>query len=666
MSVADLSKDESSKLAKTKLKVLGKWQQTKDDIDELKQKGTDNYEQLKSDVISQLNTAKETKKRFQKKVKTQFEDLLDIANEINVGGKKGKKNKDNIDSFPNTRKYIKLKLIQAIKKIEPEVIKILFEESLRALGCSHEQSYVPGVPIYVRVQSIDIFGTLKLDPNEAVGSAIFEKEPINVGSYPFAMNKELYNRIQFPTVSFSTDYSTLYVGRSGQALFDITYVQTNGLGETGDFYRIDLSPRLTTGFANPTNKVGDFLRDYYATISVIDYKTIFARLLEGLTGMISIEANFGNDQLTDVSKFSQLIQRVLGLCFDSKTEIDVGGTAKIAELDGFDDSFFEFSEIDLRNIEQRIQNIRNRVVEFESCSDVKLPVNSSQLLSAINQMNFIDSQSDLDAYADGLSDVISDNPDWSLFFPNNFQIKIAVELDFIKELPRAFIFALLSPKVLLPIITLLNSIQQLGPNAVNLICNDTIRSAEDFFKCFKVFLKELISKVGSLFVKELFELIKKDIMLLVQSIIIDIVKESQQKKYAIILRLVQILIVVAQLINDWRRCKSVIDEILKLLQLATAPLNSIPLPLLAATQLCGGYSASRAMINTIEEMETLGLPTGSMPDGSPNLDLASKMASIKGQERENQDNGVSQCFGGPFAISPAGFTIPKKVWCKTT
>jgi hypothetical protein len=56
---------------------------------------------------------------------------------------------------------------------------------------------------------------------------------------------------------------------------------------------------------------------------------------------------------------------------DNKTEIDVSGVAKVAELDGVDDSFFEFTEIDLRNIDLTVNNIKNGVVEYENCDNIK-------------------------------------------------------------------------------------------------------------------------------------------------------------------------------------------------------------------------------------------------------------------------------------------------------
>ena len=86
----------------------------------------------------------------------------------------------------------------------------------------------------------------------------------------------------------------------------------------------------------------------------------------------------------------------------------------------------------------------------------------------------------------------------------------------------------------------------------------------------------------------------------------------------------------AQLINDYRRCKSLLDNILVILNLigqipvpsptgsGFVPLKTeIPLPLLALSSLLPGYSPERASINAIELLQGLGVPTGTLPDGSP-------------------------------------------------
>ena len=660
-----LDYNQSLNEAQKKIKSAKTYRAVSDDIKQLKQNTANNLEQSKQDITSTLNSAKDAKKRFQKQVKSQFENLLDIAqsgiDDIKSGvdgTKTSTSQKTRVKS--SSVGYLKNKMVQSIKKIEPEVGKILFQEILHAVGCSHDQNYVVK-PIFIKIQSIDLYEKLKLAPDDPSGKVLFEKLPISIGNFPFSMNRELYERVQNVNLPYT------HVGRSGQQLFDIEYTKTNNLGETGDFFKITLKNRYSLNdLNNPTNKVGDFIQDYYATIQLVDFTNIFANLIEALTGMISISVDIGSEKLDDNNKFALLIQRILGLCFDNRTEIDVSGVAKIAELDGFDDSFFEFTEIDLRNIDQKITNIKHGVVEFENCGDVKVPVNWSQLLNSVNQLNYIEDQSDLDDAASNLTDVITNNPEWLLFFPNSVDIKATVNVNFIKELPRAFITTLLSPKILLPIFIVLESIQQLPSSVSNLVCKSTINSLQDFYKCFKSFVTNLISKIGALFVRELFELIKKDLINLIQSIIVDITKEKIAKKYAIILKLVQLITVVAQIINDFRRCKSVIDEILALLELATSGLGSnIPLPLLAASQLLGGFSPTKAMINVIEEMQSIGLPTGPMPDGSPNLYLAATMSQIKGNDRENSENGKVQIFAKPLAISPAGFTIPAAIYGKS-
>jgi hypothetical protein len=166
-----------------------------------------------------------------------------------------------------------------------------------------------------------------------------------------------------------------------------------------------------------------------------------------------------------------------------------------------------------------------------------------------------------------------------------------------------------------------------------------------------------MSKIGSLFVQELFEVIKKDIKKLISEIIADVVKESAKKKLAIILKLIDLILIIARFVDDWRKCKSVVDEILALLNIVSGFIK-IPSFLVAGSELLGGFSSSRAFINVIEEYQKLGLPTGGLPDGSPNLMLQSKFAEIKGQQQEENENGKVQVFIKPLTATPAGITLP--------
>jgi len=599
-------------------------------------KAGESFDSKNEDVSQSIDKLKEQTKRFEKQIKSQFEQLLDLNN---ITGGKGS----------NSIKYVKKLLLQTLKNIEPKIQEILNDESLNAVGCDQQQMF-NAQSLYIKVSSIDLSSLLKKDPNETVGKVLYEKDPIQVQIYPFSLNKELYQRIESGQ-PYSIDNGQLYIGQSGQDLFDIQYVETDNLGQTGPWYKITLVDRV-----NNINKVGEFMVDYYKTIKIVDYHTIVSSIMNSLSGAISIQANIGVVQTEDATKFELILQRILGLCFDNKTEIDVSGVAKVAELDGVDDSFFEFTEIDLRNIDLTVNNIKNGVVEYENCDNIKLPVDSASVLDSLNNLLYIP-DNDLVNAADDLTKALTDNPEWAgLAITGN--INAAVDLNFVKKLIQGFVTSILSPKILLPIFTMLKA---LGQTVV-----DQINSFMDFAKKFKSFIINLVSKVGALFVKELFQLIKKDIKNLIQQVIMDVAKETSDKRIVMILKLIQLLLLIAQFINDWRRCKSVVDELLWLLKIATSGLGGggIPLPLLFASQLLGGYSESRAFLGTIEEMQKLGIPTGPMPDGSPNLEVLSKFAQMKAMAKEDAENGKVQVAVGPLSITPAGLTVPASAYGK--
>jgi len=248
--------------------------------------------------------------------------------------------------------------------------------------------------------------------------------------------------------------------------------------------------------------------------------------MESLTGAISISASIGLTQAENASKFQLLIQRILGLCFDNKQEIDVSGVAKIAELDGIDESFYEFTDLDLRNIQQKVTNIQNGVVEYENCDNVKLPIDSEAILDALDNLRLVPDNNLVEA-ADSITQTLTNNPEWQgLAITGNIQA--AVDLNFIKLIAQGIVSALLSPKVLLPIFVMLKAIGQ------TLI--DEIKNYVDFIKQFKKFFINIVSKIGAIFVQELFELIKKDIKNLIQKVIQDLVKERADKRLILILK----------------------------------------------------------------------------------------------------------------------------------
>ena len=112
--------------------------------------------------------------------------------------------------------------------------------------------------------------------------------------------------------------------------------------------------------------------------------------------------------------------------------------------------------------------------------------------------------------------------------------------------------------------------------------------------------------------------------------------------------MVGIALAIAQLLSDYRKCKSLVEDILALLKLINGVgigQNTIPIPLLALTKFLPGFSPERATINTLQELQSLGVPTGPMPDGSPNF-MNIFMESIhSGSDKEQSENGKVEAFG---------------------
>ena len=618
---------------------------------------------------SQLSDIANQQKRYQRFSDNSIDKLLNYLTITNGSG-------------PNTFKYLRKKILDVVVKIQPEILEILTDETIKVLGCTQEQTFVgvsndipstnvpTNIGIYIPVQSIDFFSNLKNSETSQFGKIFYEKEIPSAdpkfkpygGNISFPMNKELRYLIESgaPNGLFLSQLNGVeYFGKSGQKLFDIQYTQTNQFGVSGDYFRLILRNK-EDGLSEQLNTIKSFIVDYYATIDIVDTVNVTANLVQLIQNSIKLKAEIGTNQLTVNNKFTVILQRILGLCFDSRREIDVSGISKISELDGVDDTFFELNEIDLRNIDIAVNNTQQGVIEFQDCDNIKLPVNANILREELIQ--FRDSLSDKTdnekvESIEKILDSIIQTQSSGVFIPNNLNLQLSIDKDVIKKIPLAIASTVLSPKVLLPIFTFLQASTN-PQNTTNIIINDPV----DFLKKFKSFNINLVSKIGEIFLRTLFDELKRDILNLIQIVISDVNKSKLTKKYAMILRLVQFAIIVGQIIRDYRRCKSLLDDILNLIQLVnTVPSanNTIPKPLLLLSKFLPGTSPERATINTIQELQALGIPTGVLPDGSPNLMLLYNLALNKGLDKETAENGKIEAIGigpvGPIEIFGKSF-----------
>ena len=70
---------------------------------------------------------------------------------------------------------LRKKLTSGIDKMGPELKEIIFEEALNFLNCNLDFTLDQNVPLYVKVKTVDLFRTLKIDPSTGGGKQLYEK-----------------------------------------------------------------------------------------------------------------------------------------------------------------------------------------------------------------------------------------------------------------------------------------------------------------------------------------------------------------------------------------------------------------------------------------------------------------------------------------------------------
>lgn len=580
--------------------------------------------------------ASSAKSYVSSEVRTQIDNLINTASNL---------------SSPATLAFFLEKFFRAVKTIQPQLKKIVLECIVKSLGCDYEQTYQAG-DVYVRVESIDFKKVLLQDPNSENGKALYEKLPINQSNFteiPRSTNRLLYSCLQNLNVPMSNPnlFGGMYYGASGQPLFDITYVNSRPSNsnpqslEYGNFFKISLINKIQG------NKVTEFLSDYYETIKIFDFNVFFSTLLNSSLENFQFGLQSRRVEIDDSTRFGLFVQRMLGECFDNDEEISVSGISKVPELDDSSQTFFSTTSSEEIIIAQKIKNQEKGIIVLEDCDNVELPI------SALNEYIYrivenINENTDLVKTFEGdvLNSMVNDER-WSKSFPFPEKLKLNMRLRLIKNFALSVSLSMLTPKVILPLMTMVKVLKK--------NFDDRIYTAVEFMRNFKELMSCIVSRVGAIFTKIMFNLIKKDLKGLLRAVLIDWKGDTGKLIYLAIITLIGVVKTASAFIKDYRRCKSIIDGIRSLLNLLNAVRRQlIPPPLLLLSELLPGFSVNRAFLNHITNLQKMGIPTGPLPDGSPNLMLMRDFSMMEAFNREQVQNGKIEGVFSFQQIAPTG------------
>lgn len=649
--MASLDLNEQYKRTGRKLAAIQSYNEAVQGRNQILSQQQSNLEPSEDTSLSPLTNVTEQRKRYQREAETQIDKLLSLSNLVPQSSFTG-------DTFVDSRKIIRNTFVETLKVVESQIPQLITEEMIRQLGCSQEQTYDTAVNnlasgIYIPVECIDLFGYLKQSPETPFGKLFYEKTGTTssnaIQQKPYKMNTQLYHRIQNPGTSYQNEYGQNYLGQSLQSLFDITFETQDQNGNSGNFFKVNLKNRK-----DGKNLVGQFISDYYQTINVLDTKNVFLQLMNILFGATSITLNSGTGDIEDYSYFKKILNRILGLCFDEKTEIDVSGIAKVAPLDGVDETFYELTDVDLRTIETEVSNIQQGVFEYIECSTIKQPFNSTEVFNILLQtleVNNNDSASNVKI----LDEAIQAIKDKTL--GSSWSIGAKIDEEVIKKMPEAVFAAIISPKILLPFFIMVKALESVQNNTNQSVVNE-VYNLQTFMRTYRSFTIQLMSKIGALFVKTLRDIIVRDLRKNLRTLTLELRKSQSTKRQAIITYLLEGALILTDLVNDYRKCKFVIDDILNIIEFAYRGYNRpIPPFLLALAPLREGFNNERAWLEVIENLQELGVNTGVLPDGSTNLFMLSIKAQIDGVEEERNKNGKIEFMSPESAVTPIGITI---------
>lgn len=628
-----------------------------------KEKANNSEDPKNEDTVKQINELKKELKEGKKKTKTQgksqLEELLSMFKE--TVPKEVDQSLGLLVGF----------FSQAAVNTKEKIKYIIIDELISTLGCSEEQLYgdLVNQKIHIKVKHVDLFKRLLYSPEDTNAKYFYEDSDTVNGQHPYSMNRELYHRLQSPQ-SFSSEYGLSYIASSGNELFDIQYVDNyvdqNNVTVYGDFFEIELKSQ-----PNNQTSVSDFLYDYYTSIDILNFDLLSTEIFNTLFGVFDFSMGISSDELREQTKFEKILKRIMGICSDPTNPIDVAGTSKLSDLDLIDDSFFEITSEEVRQIEDAITNIQNGIIKFQDCGDLELPMNPIIVYNSLDEIikeNVDSKKSDL--LQSALANIAND-PKWKTLVPKlglDINLNASIQGDFLLKLPMAVFKTILSPKVMLGFMIMVKAIK----NQITQQFNLNFDNLNDFLKTFRRFCINVMRRITAIFVEELFKILKKNILLLVETILFEISTESKNKRLAMFATITYILLIIGEAVVDYQNCKSVIDEILKLLNLSIAKTSQgLPLFVLTGAQFLGGVSNIRSFANTIENLQKSGLPTGDAPDGGPNLMNLAFKSMIDGMNKEQAENGKTeisipplQVFVPPLGAGP-GFTKPTKGYGKS-
>lgn len=518
---------------------------------------------------------------------------------------------------PDEAKTFVKKIIKKISNDSPKITKIIIEELFRSINCETDFS-LSGITIpSIKPEEIDFFDILKTNPNSLEGSVMYEKRDTSVTDFPYPTNKFIYERTVNTTLG---TYSSV----NGLDLFDITFNQTN--------------QEFTIVFKDVS--VTDFVANYYSSFELFNTKELMSDILDMLFGVVSFDVS--SKRVKSLAELNRMMKTIAAMCGNFYEQDSLLRESLIDRLSSEDENHsFDFDDEDTRYIEEEFNYRLNKIYKLVDCGNFEAEMNPDLLIDMLLDLDSdeLNPNEVLESFLNGLGENLGQDSGFDV--PT---INLNFNKDIFKQIPKAIVGKVLSPKAILPFVMLTKVIDSTKESSTNLI---------EFSKNNNRFLTRVSTRIYDMYREEIVKEIKKRLTQLISQIIKEIGKQQLRGRYAIILSLINAINKLSQ--QDLTTCAGIIRGLLSLLNLKTGIPLGVPFPLLYGSYVREGMNSTRAFNNSIENLQKMGYNVGALPDGSPNKHVLSMDAQMKGLMKEISENGAVQFVSQPATgVHPLG------------
>jgi hypothetical protein len=533
--------------------------------------------------------------------------------------------------------------LSQLKKFD-DINKIIIDNFIALFGCDTNliipQKYttlaVGGIEM--TKQEIDSFGLLNIDPDSRTGKLMYEGNDITKHVNYF-----------FSKSQIAISDSPLVLKKGNRVLFTIHAKDSSTfVFKFGEFY----SKKL----------YGDFLNDYMGVVTpVFNFPNFMAILMDILTGSVSTKSKLNKKIIVKQSALIKGLKKMFGFCNENDDEkpdasnknfLDKEFNPSDAQKNGEDsgvlnadadfDNVFNFNKKELDDIENTGNLRANGFLRFSSCGNLDIAINADDIINSLEEL-FNNSQGDrlifpnenpqnvtpqsntstidnskkipsLDQASDvldralknGINDVVNSGEiNAAINLPN---INAEIQLNILKAIPYAIMQMIMTPKLLVV------------PKLYLVLKGDnTKKSPEEMISFMRPLVKKIGSFVTDLLIKNIFNMVKKDLIGLAKKISADFLKQRGLDYISSLKSLLALL----NALKGFKvgGCQSIIDQILRLLKLLNVvPMPPIPPPLVL---LGGALKPGLNHVSMINDLKSnlgeKGIETAAtFPDGTPN------------------------------------------------